>query len=67
VTPADVSSLEHTFNYKQTALTAVLLATNLAADTQTLKKECDKIFSCYQVDNNNFWRYTYSQSGGLSQ
>lgn len=66
-TPADVSSLENTFDYKQTALTVAPLATNLAADTQTNEKECDKIFSCYQVDNNNFWRYTYSQSGGLRQ
>jgi len=59
--------LDDVFDYELAHLKTAPPATNLATGTRIQGRRCEKIFSCYHVDKEDFWRYVNTQSGSVSQ
>lgn len=51
------------FDYQLAHLRTAPPATNLATGTKIRGRTCEKIFSCYYLDKEDFWRYAKTQSG----
>jgi len=60
-------TLDEVFDYELANLKTAPPATNLATGTKIQGRKCEKIFSCYQVDKEDFWRYVNTQFGSVSQ
>jgi len=56
-------ALDEIFDYELANLRTAPPATNLATGTKIQGRKCEKIFSCYQVDKEDFWRYAKTNSG----
>ncbi len=56
-------TLEDVFDYELVKLRTEAPATNLATGTNIQGRKCEKIFSCYVLDKEDFWRYAKTQSG----
>lgn len=60
-------NLHDVFDYELAHLKTAPTVTNLATGTKIQGRRCEKIFSCYHVDKEDFWRYVNTQSSGMSQ
>jgi len=61
------STLDDVFGYELANLSTVRSTTNVVTGTKVQGRKCEKIFSCYKVDKEDFWRYANTQSAGVSQ
>ncbi|WP_198559842.1 tetratricopeptide repeat protein [Colwellia sp. 12G3] len=60
-------TLGDVFDYELANLKTAPPASNLATGTRIQGRKCEKIFSCYKVDKEDFWRYVNTQSGSIAQ
>jgi hypothetical protein len=62
-----VPTLDDIFDYQLANHRTELPVANVAIGTKIQERKCEKIFTCYKVDKEDFWRNTEIQSAGISQ